>query len=273
MNYQLLSLDLDGTLTNSKKEITPATKKGLLSLQKSGKKVVLASGRPTYGVLPVAKNLELDQYGGYVLGFNGGQITDCLTGQMIFNQTLDMNYIRPVFERVKKYPEACIITYLGDEILAGMEPNKYTELESFINHMPIRILEDFPAEIDFAPNKLLVTGEPAVMAVIEQELKEDFEGELNLYRSDPFFVEVMPPKIDKAYSLKRLVEEIGLKQENVISCGDGYNDITMIQYAGLGVAMENAQPLVKESADIITKTNDEDGVLHIVEKYMMKPNT
>lgn len=269
MNYQLLTLDLDGTLTNSRKEITPSTRQALIDIQKNGKKVVLASGRPTYGVIPLAKLLDLQIYGGYILGFNGGQITDCRSGNMIYNKTLPADYIRPVFELVKKYPEAAIITYYKDEILAGMQPNRYTDLESRINHMPIRLLNDFPAEIDFPANKLLVTGEPAVMEVIEKELKKTFHSALNIYRSDTFFVEIMPQKIDKAYSLHRLVSSIGLKADNVICCGDGYNDITMIEYAGLGVAMENAQPLVRKTADFITKSNDNDGVLYVIQNFMM----
>lgn len=269
MNYQLLTLDLDGTLTNSRKEITSATRAALIEIQKNGKKVVLASGRPTYGVVPLAGQLDLQVYGGYILGFNGGQITDCRSGRMIYNKTLPVNCIRPVFELVKTHPEAAVITYHEDEILAGMQPNEYTELESRINHMPIRVLDDFPEEIHFPINKLLVTGDPAVMEMIEKELKRMFHSALNIYRSDPFFVEVMPQKIDKAYSLHRLVTGIGLKADNVICCGDGYNDITMIEYAGLGVAMENAQPLVRSTADYITKSNDEDGVLHVIRSFMM----
>lgn len=269
MNYQLLTLDLDGTLTNSRKEITPATRQALIDIQKIGKKVVLASGRPTYGVVPLARQLDLQVYGGYILGFNGGQITDCRSGKMIYNKTLPANCIRPVFELVKKHPEAALITYHEDEILAGMQPNQYTELESRINHMPIRVLDDLPSEIHFPINKLLVTGEPSVMEVIEKELKKVFHSALNIYRSDPFFVEVMPQKIDKAYSLHRLVTSIGLNADNVICCGDGYNDITMIEYAGLGVAMENAQPLVRKTADYITRSNDDDGVLHVIRSFMM----
>jgi hypothetical protein len=265
----MLTLDLDGTLTNSKKEITPATKEALIEIQKNGKIVVLASGRPTYGVLPLARELELHKYGGYVLGFNGGQITNCHSKTLIYNKLLPGACIAPIFEKVKEYAGATLITYRGDEILAGMEPNQYSELESRINHMPIHVAEDFPAEINFPVNKLLATGEPELMEVLEKDLKKAFHSELSIYRSDPFFVEIMPQKIDKAYSLHRLVSSIRLKADNVICCGDGYNDLTMIEYAGLGVAMENAQPRVRDSADYITKSNDEDGVLHVIREFMM----
>ena len=86
MDYQILTLDLDGTLTNSKKEITKPTLDALIEIQEDGKKVVLASGRPTQGVLPLAKQLQLEKYGSYILSFNGGRITDCRTGNIIYNK-------------------------------------------------------------------------------------------------------------------------------------------------------------------------------------------
>ena len=78
----------------------------------------------------------------------------------------------------------------------------------------------------------------------------------------------MPQHIDKAYSLQKLLNSIGLTAEQMICCGDGYNDVSMIEYAGLGVAMENAQSIVKDSADFITRSNDEDGILHVIQTFM-----
>lgn len=88
MNYQILVLDLDGTLTNSKKQITPPTQKALIDIQEKGKKVVLASGRPTNGVAPLADQLHLQEYGSYILSFNGGRITDCRSKEVIYNRIL-----------------------------------------------------------------------------------------------------------------------------------------------------------------------------------------
>ena len=104
--------------------------------------------------------------------------------------------------------------------------------------------------------------------MVKKRLIPYFHGLLNIYCSDPFFLEIMPPGIDKAHSLLRLLTSSGLTADEMICCGDGFNDLSMIEYAGLGVAMENAQPVVKESADFITKSNDEDGILHVVNLYM-----
>ncbi len=268
MEYQLLALDLDGTLTNSKKEISKPTLNALIEIQKAGKKVVLASGRPTNGVLPLANELHLHDYGSYILSFNGGRITDCRSKQVLYNKTLPNDVVLPLFHIVKKYTGADILAYTSETILSGVKANQYTELESRINHMPIIQTEDFPSEVTEPTNKLLITGEPDIIQRIKKEAEEYFRSYLYIYCSDPFFLEIMPPRIDKAHSLLKLLTSIGLSAEQMICCGDGYNDLTMIETAGLGVAMANAQPLVLEKADYITKSNDEDGILHVINEFM-----
>lgn len=270
MSYEILALDLDGTLTNSRKEISKPTLEALIRIQEQGKKVVLASGRPTQGVLPLARQLHLDRYGSYILSFNGGRITDCRSREVIYNKTLPMDVVGPLFDIVNKYRDrgVDIVGYTSDALLSGGSTNKYSELESRINHMPLKAVDDFPSHITAPPNKFLITGRPEIIQEVKAEAAEAFRSYLYIYLSDPFFLEIMPPGIDKAHSLLRLLTGIGLTADEMICCGDGYNDVTMIETAGLGVAMANAQPLVLEKADYITKSNDEDGVLHVIEKFM-----
>ena len=104
MEYQMLVLDLDGTLTNSRKELTEPTRQALLEIQKMGKKVVLASGRPVNGVLPLAQKLDLHKYGSYILSFNGARITQCSTGEAIYNKTLPPEVIAPIYQFVQEFP-------------------------------------------------------------------------------------------------------------------------------------------------------------------------
>lgn len=268
MKYQVLVLDLDGTLTNSKKEISAPTKQALLEIQEAGKTVVLASGRPINGVAPLAKELKMDCFGGYMLSFNGARITKCSTAEIIYNRTLSPEIIKPVYDYVKTFPGLDIISYTDTQILSGIKPNKYVEIESRINSMEVVPVEDFPAVLNFPVNKLLITGEPEILETLIAPLQKQYHGLLNIYRSEPFFLEIMPRNIDKAQSLQKLLNSIGLTADAMICCGDGYNDLSMIEYAGLGVAMENAQPIIKESADFITRSNDEDGILHVINLFM-----
>lgn len=268
MDYKMLVLDLDGTLTNSRKEVTEPTRKALIEIQEAGKIVVLASGRPVNGVLPLAEKLELTRFGGYTLSFNGARITQCSTGNIIYNRTLPASVIKPIYDTVSAYDDVDILTYGEQCIFSGLKVNQYTELESSINKMDIVHTDDFVSCLTFPVNKLLIPGEHDVLVEIQKKLQEQFRSLLNIYFSEPFFLEIMPQNIDKAFSLQKLLNSLGLTADSMICCGDGYNDISMIEYAGLGVAMKNAQPIVKDTADYITKSNDEDGILHVINTFM-----
>lgn len=268
MNYQMLVLDLDGTLTNSQKEIPPATRNALIEIQEEGKKIVLASGRPTYGIVPLAEELELARFGGYILSFNGARITQCSNMSVAYDKVLPPSAIRPIYDIVREFPGVDILTYENENILSGLTRNEYTEKEAFINKMPIVQIEDLPSYVTFPINKLLVTGDPEVLPAIEDALKKKFRKSLSIYPSCPFFLEIAPQNIDKANSLQKLLNSIGLRADSMICCGDGLNDLSMIEYAGLGVAMENAHPLIKETADFITRSNDEDGILFVINLFM-----
>lgn len=268
MDYKMLVLDLDGTLTNSKKEVTEPTRKALIEIQEAGKIVVLASGRPINGVRPLAEKLELTRFGGYMLSFNGARITQCSTGNIIYNRTLPASVIQPIYDIAKAYPGADILTYDDEFIFSGLHTNQYTELEASINKMTIIPAKDFVSRLTFPVNKLLINGDPEMLKEIMEVLQARFRGLLNIYLSEPFFLEIMPQNIDKAYSLQKLLNSLGLTADSMICCGDGYNDISMIEYAGLGVAMKNAQPLVKDSANFVTRSNDEDGILHVINTFL-----
>lgn len=268
MQYKVLVLDIDGTLTDSKKEITPKTKTAIMQLQEQGVTVVIASGRPTYGVMPMAKALELDRYGGYILCFNGGRILNCQTKEVIFEQTLPQGCLGRL-EAMAKENQCEIMSYEGNCVISSCPTDPFIVIESRINHLPIRgiqSLADYDTRKGFTANKCIVTAEGDYLATVEPKFVEAFGKELNIFRSEPFFLEIMPQHVDKAYSLSKLLEHLGYTKEEMVACGDGFNDLSMIQYAGMGVAMANAQEPVKKAADFVTLSNDEDGVAYAIEK-------
>lgn len=269
MDEKVLVLDIDGTLTNSQKEISPATKRGIMETLKRGHKVILASGRPTPGMRRYEKELELEKYGGYLLSFNGGRIVECRSGEIVYQRTLPPNVIPGLYGFASKN-QCGLLTYFGDRIISAFEPDEYAELESRINGMEIKVVDNFKEYVDFDVNKCLLTADPLRAEALEQELAAKYGDILSIYRSEPFFIEVMPRNVDKAASLDRMLETVGLTRENAICCGDGFNDISMIKYAGVGVAMGNAQPAVKDAADYITGTNDEDGLVQVMDEFIWK---
>lgn len=269
MDYKLIVLDIDGTLTNSKKEITPRTKEALIKIQEQGVYVAIATGRPTPGTKKLAEEIQLDRFGNYVLSFNGGRVINCKTGEVVLDKTLPAEMSWELCD-VARENGVGILTYDSECALAGPgEIDEYMELEARINHIELKQVGHFKDYVDFPVNKCLMTGEPEYLAELEKKLKKKYSGKLNVFRSEPFFLEMMPKGIDKAAVIQNFLPFLGVTREEVICCGDGYNDKTMIEFAGLGVAMANARDEVKEVADYITDSNDEDGIAKVVEKFIL----
>lgn len=268
MDYKMIVLDLDGTLTNRDKIITPKTKEALMEVQRRGKTIVLASGRPTYGVMPLAEELNLKGYGGYILSFNGGIIINCDTEEIIFSRQLPIESNVRIIDLAKDQG-VNILTYEKDKIITPDASCPYVGKEAFINKLDVCQVEAFREYVGFSVPKFLMLDDGDFLALAEPRVKAALGKNFGVYRSEPYFLEIMPKGIDKAQSLERLLDGVGLTRQQMIACGDGYNDLSMIKYAGLGVAMENAVLPVRNAADYITASNNHDGIAQVVEKFML----
>lgn len=268
MSFRMIVLDLDGTLTNSKKQITPHTRETLIRAQQQGIKVVLASGRPTYGIAPIAEQLELATYGGYILAYNGGEIIDWKSREALHAQVLDPEVLPYMYQCACDNGFA-IVTYRDNYVITETPDDEYVQKEAILNVMQTLKVDNFLEYIDFPVPKCLIVGEAERLHQLELQMYERLKLTNEVYRSEPYFLELVPKGIDKAQSLAVLLDKVGIPREEVIACGDGFNDLSMIRYAGLGVAMQNAQSVVREAADFITLSNDEDGVAHVVERFML----
>jgi Cof subfamily protein (haloacid dehalogenase superfamily) len=261
-------LDIDGTLTNNEKKITQRTKDTLWRAMQEGVKVVLASGRPIVGMLPLAKELKLKEYGGYILAYNGATIIDCKSGKAIYEQMLPMDCIATLNEIAKQF-KLCALTYDGNDVISEDDTNPYVLKECFINKTKLHLVKDLAKAVKAPVPKCIIVGEHEQLLPVKDELMKRFGDELSIFFSEPFFLEIMPMGVDKASSLAKLLSILKLNQTHLMACGDGLNDLTMIEYANLGVAMGNACKEAKEIADIITQSNEEDGVAVAVEKYIL----
>ena len=257
--FRAIALDLDGTLTNHDKVVTPRTRQALLKAQELGTVIILASGRPTYGIVPVAECLELEKRGGYILSYNGGNIVNAKTGEKLFSQFLP-DAVIPILYKYAKEKNHALLGYAGNEIITEMPDDQYVKEESRINKMNIRKVDNLLETLEPHPTKLLMTGDPTDMLKAEEELVEILGEKMDIFRSAPFFLELVPKGIDKAQSLLRLLSKINLTPADLIAFGDGYNDLSMLKLAGVGVAMANAAPEVRADADYVTLSNEEDGV-------------
>ena len=268
--YSIIALDLDGTLTNSEKIITLRTFDALMKAQREGVRLVLASGRPTFGIAALANQLQLADYGGYVLSYNGGRIIDWCEKTVIFSQVVDQKLVPILYDFAEK-AQLPIVTYLPEAILASKNEGEYLAEEARINGMPVVLAQNFVEEamqIAGGSTKFLIPGEPELLIQLESEMKAALSEQMEVFRSAPFFLELPPKGIDKAQSLQRLLTHLGLERESLMAFGDGFNDLSMIQFAGQGVAMANAVEEVKSIADFVTTSNEEDGIAHALEHLL-----
>lgn len=266
--YKMIALDLDGTLTNHDKVVTPLTRAALLKAQDLGAVIVLASGRPTYGIEPVADCLEMNSRGGFILSYNGGKIVDWKTRQQLYSKCLPDDVIPVLYSYARSHNHA-LLGYVGNEIVTEMPYDEYVQEESRINKMAVRRVDNLPAHLEAHPTKLLMTGDPAKMIEAEEELSRLVGNRMDVFRSAPFFIELVPQGIDKAQSLLRLLAHEGMSPNDLMAFGDGYNDLSMLKLAALGVAMENAAPEVRAEADWVTLSNEHDGIAHALRHWGM----
>ncbi|MBO4369895.1 MAG: HAD family phosphatase [Paludibacteraceae bacterium] len=264
---QLVALDIDGTLADSHKNISETNIAELDRIQQAGVKVALVSGRPTYGILPTARKIHLEQFGGYILAFNGAKITQADTQEVLYENALAPSMIPAIYEAAKEL-KAEIITYSDGAILSENPSYKYVQREAQINKMPTCEVRNLVEATIFHTPKCLLLAEPDHLAMVEKEMQRRFKG-LSIYRSEPYFLEIVPQGIDKSESLNRLTAMIGCTMEQLLACGDGYNDMTMVRDAGIGVAMQNAQNEVKAVAAWVSPlTNDQDAVADAIRRFV-----
>lgn len=268
MTYKMIVLDLDDTLLDDAHNITPYTKEMLLKAQKHGIRIVLASGRPTFGMLDLAKELNLDAFGSHILSFNGGKIIDCQTNEVMYQSTLTMEDVKDLYQA--SLVEGVFVQTYDDLNIITDKANPYTDIEADITGLPIRVVDDFLAAVAEEPVKLLMVDAPEKLIPVEKKLSQQFSDRFTVLRSKPYFLEFTEKGVTKGSSLSRLIDHLHIKAEEVIAIGDSYNDLAMIEFAGLGVAMGNAVEEVKERADFVTLSNTEDGVGHVINQFIFK---
>ena len=261
-------MDIDGTLYNSVKCITEATRQAIFRAREAGKIIVIASGRPIPGIADVCHTLELSEKGGYVMGWNGGRIVNVQTGEVISETLLPDGIVSEIAALSKEY-DAPVVAHTSDVLVSERPDDKIIQLEARLNHMTVRKIDSLADYTEHRLYKCIITGSDEKLVHLEQVAARHFAGRLSVYRSEPYFLEILPFGIDKAHAIDALAKHLGMTSEDFIACGDGFNDLSMIKHAGLGVAMANAQDVVRRNADFVTGSCDEDGLVTVIEKFLM----
>ncbi|ADD01616.1 Cof-like hydrolase [Thermoanaerobacter italicus Ab9] len=266
MRYKMIVLDVDGTLINDEKIITPKTKDALIAVQRQGVIVVLASGRPAPGLKRESDALELEKYHGLLLSYNGGKVIDVTTKKVIYQKSIPRETATRLLKHLETFPVTPIVDD-GTYIYTTDEDGYQIRYESQNNNLKIKIVNNLADDINFCPIKILIAAPNEVLLSASKKIMAPFENELSFTLSAPFYLEATMKGVSKASSLRIICNILNIKPEEVMAFGDAQNDILMIEFAGLGVAMGNACEELKAIADEVTLSNNEDGIAHTLKKY------
>lgn len=267
VKYKMLVLDLDDTLLRDDYSISARNKDLLFQAQHSGVKVVLASGRPTPAMLHYAEELQLAAFDSYLISFNGAVVTSMKSNEVLFEKSLTRSEIHSLHD-FSVDNNVHIITYSNKGVVSESH-SEYIDVEVTLTGIPHHKVPCFKTEITDSAVKCILLEKPDYLKTVETKLKAA-RPNLSVARSKPFFLEVMPHGIDKAASIDYLAKKLGILPSEVIAVGNAGNDLTMVQYAGLGVWVDNVSDELRHHADIIVASNENDGVAEVVERFILE---
>lgn len=267
MKSKLIALDLDGTLNNDEKVITPKTKQALIAAQEAGAIVALVSGRQAPGLEREARALELNKYHGMKISYNGGQIMDATTGEIIFRKAIPNDLAVRFLRHLEKWAELSPIVDDGEYIYTTDETRHKVYDESLNNNLQVKIVPNIADAVTFSPVKILTAAPNEILVPHLKDISGGFEDEMSFVQSAPWFYEGTIKGVSKYSALEQAAKYLGISRAEVIAFGDAQNDMSMLDFAGYGVAMANACDELKAMADEVTLSNNDDGIAATLAKF------
>lgn len=264
MDIKLIALDLDGTLLNDNLEITPATLKAIQQTRDLGITVIISTGRPFIAALHYIEQLQLESP---VICHNGAVIIKP-NGEVLCDYALDKG---PAVDFINfcKAQDYVLSLFIQKEIFMERDHPLTWDIHVRLNRTIPKIVADFAPLLTTPPIKILVSGEKEKIPTISSVLKSNFENRLNISQSGEFYLDIVNKGISKGSSVQIVSQMLGIPMTQVMTMGDNYNDLEMIEEAGLGVVMGNAAEDLKARGKFVTYTNNEDGVGHALRKFVL----
>ena len=265
MAYKLMAVDIDGTLLNDRGELTENTKNAIKQWVDKGLIFTIASGRPIQGIEKLNRTLNLDVP---FITYNGAMVVMGKSGKVLYEQKLSRNDSRDIISLGNNYNVTIMIW--NDNKLYVPQINERVENYKMISGVEPILIDNLEKIIEKGVTKILWYDEVEKIAQYQKEIGSFLSENVNFHPSRPYFMEFVDKNASKAIAMEKLGQFYGIKQSEMIAVGDGFNDLSMIEYAGLGVAMANSPREVKEKADYITLSNEEDGVAHVIFEFISK---
>lgn len=266
---KLVAIDIDGTLVNEEKIMTRKVNKAVHEAIDQGIKVVLCTGRPIEGIHPYLDQLDFKDENDYVISQNGACITQTSTMEIINERSLRLDEVQELLKFTRDFPvTVCALNEEHFFVVSDQIPEKMKE-ESRIVNMEIEIVSEEFFDEESRILKVCCLSSKEKLDNFEKYITSEMREKYYIVRSQSYFIEIMVKDTNKGTALEKLAEHLNLRMDEVMAIGDGENDYEMIEAAGLGVVMENGTKRLKGIANEMTLSNEEDGVAHAFEKWVL----
>lgn len=268
-DIRLIALDLDGTLFNAEKEVTAANRQAILEAKKKDVKVVITTGRPLAAIGNLLDHLGLLSDDDYSITFNGGLVQKN-TGQVLSKKCLSLDEIQQIQSTLE--PLALPVDILSDDLVYSLasqgKHSDYPQANPLLSFREILSLDQLPIDRDY--NKIVTVCDQDYLDQRLDQLPKHLYQQFDAFKSREIIFEIMPKGVNKAAGLEILCQRLGISRQQVMALGDEANDVSMLKWAGLGLAMANATPLAQAAADIVIKySNENSGVARAISQYVL----
>ena len=266
MQYKFVAIDLDDTLLADDLKISPETINAIQDAVEKGVHITLATGRMYQSAAKFAKEININIP---IITYQGAYVKNIIDQKVVYQKLLPFDITIDIITKLKEKKKA-VQVYLNDKLYTDKD-NQYAEKYSKVSMVDYYIADDLiklVKEKGIEPMKILVIDEPEKISKMSDEFNGIYGDKINITVSKPRFLEFSHAQATKGQAIFYLTQKLGIKLDEVIAIGDSFNDLDMIQMAGLGVAMKNAHPRVKAVADYITKTNNDHGVAEVLKKFI-----
>lgn len=267
LKYKLMAVDIDGTLLNSKGQLTEKTKETIRKAVAKGLIFTISTGRAIQGVLGLIDEIGLDLP---FITYNGAMIIKGDSREIVYERKLSPKDAKMVYQ-LGVDRGVTIILWNENKLFVSEINDKSLHYSKMANEVPI-LIKNIDKVVINGATKVLWYEDAKLLHQYQLELREILDDNVNYHTSRPFFLEFVVKEATKALAIQRLEEIYGIKKEEIIAIGDGFNDLSMIEYAGLGVAMDNAPLEIKKIADFVTLSCDNNGVSYVIEKFVLEEN-
>ncbi len=264
-SIQLLAIDLDGTLLNSAKQITAETADTLRRARLAGVRVILASARPPRSTRAFYEQLDLDTP---VINYNGALVQDPMENRVLLHRPIPFQTARSIVDLARgMYPEVLVSAEILDRWYTDRVDDRY--LTESAKQAGPDVMAPIETWLHEPLTKLLLLGAPERLTAIALAVRQRYPHDVTMVQTEDFLLQIMHATVSKAQALRVVAASLAIHREHVMAIGDNANDVGMLQWAALGVAVANAALPAIAVADVVTDHHDADGVAKIVRKVIL----